>query len=252
MLQRLTETKSWIDQNPLCSNPGLKQRLHALIQKDAHLVYDVDINRLNLHRTGLSLHVHDTERRRGVLDRFQCTRLPECGDVIDQIGARVECRFHHTGLDGVDRQGNPQPLQSRNHWNDTLQFFSLRNTCSPWPRRLTADIDQIRPLLHRTFGRPQRMVKSLTAVAGKGIFGDVDDGHDLRTAKIELETSTTQKHISSLDRGQTKEAGCAGLKMKRTCLRQQWPAPWGLHLARRHWVGVAPEKALVGGAYGRP
>ena len=194
VLQGLGKTKARIEQDPLSGNTGCRADSHALDEKVTHLSDDIRILRIILHVAGLTAHMHQTHRQTSVCRRIQSAITQQRTHIIDQ--ARTQpCTFAHDcrrrgihGNDHVKLTGD-----GFDHRRDPLQLLGRRNASRPRAGGFTTDIDQRRACGDHLLGVTQRSIAHREApTVGKGIGGDIEDAHHLRTGQIKKPATTGQ------------------------------------------------------------
>ena len=156
MLSRFSESDSRIRDDPLASDAGFFQCIQSVRQETSHVPHDVVVVGVGLHGLWCSQNVHADHAAVGLradVDDFRFES--QAGNVVDDVRSGGECLPGHFGLCRVDRD-QPVGLLSdlRDDIHDSAKFFGDRDPFSVGPRRLAADVEDVRPV----FGEFQGMI----------------------------------------------------------------------------------------------
>ncbi len=187
MLKTFAEADTRVDHQTIFGNTGRQACLHTLEQEVAHFRNDVTIARIGLHRSRLTLHVHQTDGRLRLGSSLDCARLPQRTYVVDHAGAGANSSGHHGGFAGVDRERSLRAGCERlDDGHYAADFFFGIDTLRPRPRRLAADVDQAGALLdHAQRMRDGRFAVCEAAAIREGIGRDIEHAHDSGNGEVE-------------------------------------------------------------------
>ena len=177
-----------IEQHALPPDTGTRTGRKPLLQKVLDLGGHVFVMRIGLHRTRLSLHVHQTHRHTGRRGRLERTRLAQGTYVVDQRCARCRRGSHDLGLAGIDRNRQVDATTDRfDNRDHPVELLLFGNRIGSGPGRLAADIDQGSPGVCQGFGVTYRGVTvGKSAAVGERIGSNVQHAHDSRRCKTQI------------------------------------------------------------------
>ncbi len=185
--KRLAETEPRVDDHPGAVHALFLQPGDTSGQETVDLRDHVLVVRSQLHVAGGAEPMHDHHPAAGVAHHRHHRRVVAQGrDVVDQVGALLERGPGHRCLGGVDGYRHCAAAAHRPHRRQHPgQFLGLAHRLGKGPGRLAADIDQVRALGEQLVDAGRERVLSLPAAAvGNGIWGDVDNTHDLHGCSL--------------------------------------------------------------------
>ena len=142
--------------------------------------------------------MHDTERQATIRRCLQRLRTAETAHIIQETRT-APCRLrHHAGRAGIHRDNCVAVLGKRLHrGNNPVQLLCLADSNSARTGRLTADIENISTLGQHLLGASQKHIGIDAPIAvklsaiGKGVWGNVENTHNARTAKVQRARTTS-------------------------------------------------------------
>ena len=168
MILRFTKAETWIDNQPIFGNTELLASLNSNSQKPPDLADDVFIDRRLLHRSRLTLHVHETDRTVTASHHSQSIWMRHTGNVVDHRCASLKRRMHYSRLVGINRHRNPPGRNLTENRYQALQLFMLGRRDSPRARRFGTDIENIRPRFELLASMPDGTIDVTDqAISGK-------------------------------------------------------------------------------------
>ncbi len=144
MIKRFAKTKAWIKNHTLLNNPRLQASVSPLKKIIMNLSDHVFVTRRLLHAARLPLHVHDADCAITVTQQIHRCRITQAGNIIEKRGPRRYCLPHDFRLVGIDRNRHPPVSNPMQYRQQTAQLLVSRRWDRTWPRRLGADIKDIR------------------------------------------------------------------------------------------------------------
>ena len=162
---------------------GRHGRRQALLEEGLDLGDHVVVARIGLHGARLAQHVHQAAVQPAVGDQSgQLGVVPERGDVVDVGRPRVDRRLGHRELHRVDRdaRGEPEAGDALDHREHAPQLLVHRHRVGARPRRLAADVDDGRTLLHQ----PRARAATAASASGSAPPSENESGVTLTTPMI--------------------------------------------------------------------
>src|SRR5439155_10028746 len=146
VIRRLTEADARVHRNRLGGHSRALQNPDAFGQEGSDLFDHVGVGRRFLTRLAISKTVHRDQTRTALRDETHHRRVSHAGDVVHDRrarldGVRSDGRFHR-----VDGEGHLDLFgKTAEHRADPTPLFLGRYGVRTGPRRLAADVDQVRP-----------------------------------------------------------------------------------------------------------
>ena len=112
---------------------------------------DVVVAGFDLHCHGVALHVHRADASTALPGDLDHVRVAfEPGDVVDDLGPKIQGACRDNGLRGVDRHRHArlgdEPPHDLGH---PPQFLGGGHGLREWPRALAADVENVGPFAHK-------------------------------------------------------------------------------------------------------
>ena len=169
------------------SMPAANRRLDALGEEGAHVVDDVVVARVVLHRPRAALHVHEDDgavRARRRAPASSGSRAQR-GDVVDDRRPGVERRFGDRGLRGVDRDRDPGARRGPRAPRPRARCARARarRVTAAAPGRVVSPPMSSRSAPSAASSRPWAIADARVeeqAAVGERVGRHVDDPHQLR------------------------------------------------------------------------
>lgn len=140
MIDGLAEADAGIKHDPLARHARGERHVHPFGEERAHVIDDVVVVRVVLHRPRLTTHVHETHVAPAVGHERRHVGVAQSGDVVDERRARVERRLGHDGLHRVHGHARPGRRESLHDRHDAAAFLLGGHHGSARARRLPADV----------------------------------------------------------------------------------------------------------------
>ena len=142
--------------------------------------------------------MHDTERQAAIRRCLQRLRTAETAHIIQETRT-APCRLrHHAGRARIHRNDRIAVLSKRLHSGDNpVQLLCLADSSGARTGRLTADIENISTFGQHFLGAGQKHIGIDAPIAvklsaiGKGVWGNVENTHDARMAKVQPARTTS-------------------------------------------------------------
>ncbi len=181
VVEGLAEPDPWVEPDPLLGDAGGDGRLGPLEEERLHIVDDVAVGRVRLHRARGPLHVHEDHPRPAPgADRGQLGIAAQRGDVIDDRSSRPEGRLGNRRLRGVDRDLVTEAGEVGDDRLRPLQLLLGAHRRGPRPGRLSTDVEDLGAVLGKQNPmRNRRLRLEEEPPIGERVGGDVDDAHQL-------------------------------------------------------------------------
>jgi hypothetical protein len=177
----LPEPQPRIDDDLLPGEPralGAQDGLAQLVDDvpDHVVVLGVDVG---VYRRVEAVHHHQRGAVLGGDPRHLGVRQP--GDVVEDVGARVEGRAGHRGLPGVDGEEDLRVREPFDHRYHPLPLLGDRDRVGARSRGFPAHVDHVRPRVDHLLGASHCVRDRLVAAAVvEGIGRDVQNAHHRR------------------------------------------------------------------------
>ena len=141
-----------------------------------HVVVVVEV----VHHVGVPAPVHrDVDRARPRHDVDHLVVGQPARHVVDDRGPTLDGRPRDHRAGRVDAHGRTAGHQLLDHRQHPRQLVVDRHPPGAGPGRLTADVQQVRPLVEQLQAvRDRRAGREPAAAVREGVRGDVDDAHD--------------------------------------------------------------------------
>ena len=142
---RFPNTDPWINRDSFRSHPVAYRHRNALSKEFSHLCADILVVGLFLHRSWLSLHMHQNDSgARFCSDLWHAWVPAQRGDIIDDFGAQLDGCLGDNGFRGVDGNNHPAPgPETLDHGDDPAKLLFGPHWLGARARRLSSDIDDL-------------------------------------------------------------------------------------------------------------
>src|SRR5688572_5302244 len=208
--------------------------LNAFIQIGFYLPYDVLVVRVALHRGRVALLMHEAHGAAALRHRFEGAGRPQRLHVIDHGRAGLEHLAHHSRAPRVD--GYAEIRDFLEHRQDPVELLLLGDRLGAWPRRLAAQVDDVRAFSGETARVSDRLVGAQEAAAvGKGIRRDVHYAHQQGLLQIKKKSPGLKTGRFLRGRASRLQASARSRPRRRGC----WPAAWPRAASRWAWAPAA-------------
>ena len=197
--RRLAEAWARIDADALGRHAGGLEHGRLIAKIVAHLGYHVVVLRILLHGARLALHVHDHHTAIALRGDLHHSRIAEARDIVDDGGTGFHARLRHGGVTGVDAHANALLGKGTHHGKHASRLLLDAHLGRPGARGLTAHVDHVRSLVEHLLRPGQRRLgRVVRAAVAEAVGRDVEDAHDHRLARIELERAAFPYHAECL------------------------------------------------------
>ncbi len=129
MLQTLTESYAWIQQQALPVDACFVAGIYAFLQKRPHLGDHVGIDGIVLHGPRFPTHMHDAGSRIGLGHGLPHPGVPQTGHVVHQVAAGLQRETRNLGLaciHGDDRIKLAQAFDDGDHTRALDRYLDWR------------------------------------------------------------------------------------------------------------------------------
>lgn len=138
--------------------------------------------------------MHETHRKTGIGSSVHGTITTQRAHVVDHPGAQARTFAHH-GRRGCIQGDHHIQLAGDgfDHRSDAFELFGRRYRAGARPGGLATDVDQGGASGNHLGGVAQRGVTGIEAATiGEGIWGDVEDAHDVGLGQIKNPAAARQ------------------------------------------------------------
>ena len=142
---RFSKTNPRINRHPFRGHSVAYRDRNALSKEFSHLAGDILVVGLFLHRSGISLHMHENDSSAGFRGHLGHERITaERSDIIDDFRAQIDGCLGDDGFGGVDGDDHFAALpQTLDHGDDPPKFFFRLHGLGSRPCRLSTDVDDL-------------------------------------------------------------------------------------------------------------
>ena len=186
MLQRLTETKTGVDQHPLSGNALAQAVLISTPKELRNFSHHLFITWIILHSLWHALHVHQCIGHIRIRYRCHHTQICSSADVINHVRACVDGGFGGFTVACVHGNNAVQLFQSFYHRQHPTNLFCDSNSLCTGTTRFSADIQHRSTFIDHALSINKNFIKRnlgviiKIAAIGERIGGDIQHPHNLR------------------------------------------------------------------------
>ena len=196
---RFAEARARVDADALRRHAGGLEHGRLVAQVIAHLGDHIVVLRVLLHGARLALHVHDHHAAIAFGGNLHHGRIAEARHVVDDGGAGFHARLRHSGMTGVHAHADALLGKGAHHGKHAGRLLLDAHLGRPRARGLAAHVDHMRALIEHLLRPGQRRLgRVVRAAVAEAVGRDVEDAHDHRFTRIELERAAFPHHAECL------------------------------------------------------